>query len=154
MQSLYPPTPPPQHDLRNSVGIPLSPSFPNSDFSPSVPRQPPPYRPPPPPTPSPNISFDNISLSSTTSETSITPQAPPRRRSADKKAEALTVMNKTECFNGKLNGVEQQEDANDKQTVSVKERTQKFNRMASVEDELNLSPKQQKEKEKKKVGGK
>lgn len=147
--TLYPPQPSPQYDPRNSLGIPLSPSFPNSDFSPSVPRQPPPYRPPPPPTPSPNVSFDNVSLSSITSSDFSTPQAPPRRRSADKmkSTEGLNRLVVTE----NLNGVEE--------TVSVKERTQKFNRMASIEDELNSSPRQQqqhqqqqqKEKEKKKV---
>lgn len=86
----------------------------------------------------------------------MTPQAPPRRRSADKmkSLEALN-LNKMENFNGKMNGTEQGEEVNDKQTVSVKERTQKFNRMASVEDELNISsPRQQKDKEKKKVGRK
>lgn len=40
------------------------------------------------------------------------------------------------------------EDAQEKQTISVKERTQKFNRMASIEDELSSSPRQQKEKKK------
>lgn len=62
---------------------------------------------------------------------------------------SMEGLNRIENFNG--NGVEQGEEGGDKQTVSVKERTQKFNRMASIEDELSSSPRQQKEKEKKKV---
>lgn len=61
-------------------------------------------------------------------------------------------LNRIETCHKRVNGMHQEEEGGDKQTVSVKERTQKFNRMASIEDELNSSsPRQQKEKEKKKV---
>lgn len=125
----------PQYDPRNSVGIPLSPTVSLSDFSPtrnisSPQRQPPPYRPPPPPPiSSPSPSLDSISLSSLSLQD--TPQAPPRRKNSDKVRsfenekrastdDGITIIN-----------------IDDKQTVSVKERTQKFNRLASHEDELS-----------------
>lgn len=150
--SLHPPAPSPHHDPRNSLGIPVSPSFTGADFSPSVPRQPPPYRPPPPPTPSPNVSIDSVSLNASVgSEASSTPQAPPRRRSADK-MRSTEAAARAESLENKVNGTDV-DDGGDKLTVSVKERTQKFNRLASVEDELSTSPRQQqKEKERKKVG--
>ncbi|XP_018576011.2 ankyrin repeat domain-containing protein SOWAHC [Anoplophora glabripennis] len=127
--------PSPQNDPRNSIGIPLSPSLP--DFSP---RQPPPYRPPP-PVSSPSASLDNISFGSLTS-LNETPQAPPRRRDIER---TKSVAEETTPKKGSCDA-----DANneDKQTVSVKERTQKFNRLASVEDEL--SPRQPKSPEKSK----
>ncbi|KAJ8924746.1 hypothetical protein NQ315_000899, partial [Exocentrus adspersus] len=125
----------PQNDPRNSIGIPVSPSY--SDFS-SSPRQPPPYRPPP-PVCSPSPSLDNISLGSMTS-LSDTPQAPPRKRDLEK-SKSLT-----EVITPKKINVDSDANNEDKQTVSVKERTQKFNRMASVEDEL--SPRQPKSAEK------
>ncbi|XP_057653973.1 uncharacterized protein LOC130892535 [Diorhabda carinulata] len=128
----------PQFDPRNSVGIPLSPSEMNlMDSSPS--RQPPPYRPPPPPpqgTPS-SSSLDAMSVGSINSlnEFPKTPQAPPR----DKKRDDITPKKS-------ISEPESASAADDK-TVSVKERTQKFNRLASVEDEL--SPRLSKSAEKK-----
>ncbi|KAJ8928496.1 hypothetical protein NQ314_018945, partial [Rhamnusium bicolor] len=126
----------PQCDPRNSIGIPISPV--QSDPSP---RQPPPYRPPP-PVCSPSPSLDNVSLGSLLS-LNETPQAPPRRRDSERaklSAEDSTPKKaSTETDNG----------SDDKQTVSVKERTQKFNRLASVDDEL--SPRQPKSAEKEKL---
>ncbi|KAK5642839.1 hypothetical protein RI129_009006 [Pyrocoelia pectoralis] len=129
-------SPKPCLDPINSIGIPVSPSHSNQDASPR--RQPPPYRPPPPPppaTPSPNISYDNISISSSISlAESVAPQAPPRRRNSEKLKQEESPRDDGE----------NQAAESDKQPVSVKERTQKFNRMASVEDEL--SPRNQKGK--------
>lgn len=126
----------PQDDPRNSIGIPFSPSLP--DISSSSPRQPPPYRPPPPVS---SPSLDNISLGSLTS-LNDTPQAPPRKRDLDRTKSA------TEETTPKKSSSDPDVNNEDKQTVSVKERTQKFNRLASVEDEL--SPRQAKSPEKSK----
>lgn len=128
----------PQTDPRLALGIPLSPSLP--DYSPSkspAHRQPPPYRPPPPVT-SPTNSLDNISLSSIMSQQDVTPQAPPRRKQKSFDEDYSTPK----CNNQEENGPNEE-----KQTVSVKERMEKFNRMASMEDEL--SPRQPKSAEKK-----
>nr|XP_008192389.1 PREDICTED: uncharacterized protein LOC103312734 [Tribolium castaneum] len=128
----------PHSDPRLALGIPLSPT--PSDYSPAkspAHRQPPPYRPPPPVT-SPTNSLDNVSLSSIMSLQDVTPQAPPRRkqRSFDEDSTPRQINNQEE----------------EKQTpVSVKERLEKFNRMASMEDEL--SPRQAKSAEKKKEKG-
>ncbi|KAJ8982786.1 hypothetical protein NQ317_018487 [Molorchus minor] len=104
---------------------------------------PPPYRSPPPVcTPSPSASLDNVSLGSTLSLNDATPQVPPRKRDAEK---ARSVV---EEKTPRKNSAEADSNADDKQTVSVKERTQKFNRMASVEDEL--SPRQMKSPDKEK----
>lgn len=135
----------PQHDPRNSIGIPVN------DFSPyssPVHRQPPPYRPPPPVT-SPSPSLDNISISSSNislSEGYLTPQVPPRRKSIDKDTKPPVFNIKTPDKN--LNDEKENEaiDNSEKQTISVKERTQKFNRLASVEEDL--SPRQIKDKKK------
>lgn len=134
------------NDPRISFGIPNSPV--PSDYSPSkspAHRQPPPYRPPPPvPSPSsPTTSLDNISLSSIMSLQDGTPQAPPRRKASDKQKsfdEDATPVKQVDNKNH-VNGEE-------KQTVSVKERLEKFNRMASMEDELSSSPRQLKSAEK------
>lgn len=142
----------PQKDPRNSIGIPISPAVSVSDFSPyasPVPRLPPPYRPPPPVT-SPSSSLDNISVSSfnlSSNEGCITPQAPPRRKSSDKVSQ-LSVHNPI-TPDKQSSGEEKENEPlenGEKQTISVKERTQKFNRLASVEDDL--SPRQIKEKKK------
>lgn len=121
-----------QSDPRISLGIPVSPSYPASDYSlcnSPAQRQPPPYRPPP-PVISPTNSLDNISLSSIMSHQDVTPQAPPRRRTIDKqKSMNDELMSSTKQING--------DDSDEKQTVSVKERMEKFNRMASMEDELS-----------------
>ncbi|RZC35665.1 hypothetical protein BDFB_013547, partial [Asbolus verrucosus] len=135
------------HDPRNSLGIPHSPSYPMTDYSPSKSpghRQPPPYRPPP-PVSSPNSSLDNVSLNSIMSQDS-TPQAPPRRKAADRQ-KSLDDENSTPTK--QVNHVEEKAVNNceeKQQTVSVKERLEKFNRMASMEDEL--SPRQSKSAEK------
>lgn len=143
----------PQRDPRNSIGIPISPAISVSDFSPyasPVPRQPPPYRPPPPVT-SPTSSLDNISVSSfnlSSNEGCGTPQAPPRRKSTDKLSQP-PVCNSPTTPDKQSSGEEKENEPlenGEKQTVSVKERTQKFNRLASVEDDL--SPRQVKEKKK------
>ncbi|KAF5279106.1 hypothetical protein FQA39_LY05784 [Lamprigera yunnana] len=146
---------PPCFEPINSIGIPVSPihSVSSSLSSPNI-RQPPPYRPPPPPpssASSPNISYDNISISSLNnilSPENVVPQAPPRRRSSDKgKQEHENVITQLDTtIQEKNENDENQNFENDKQPISVKERTQKFNRMASVEDEL--SPRPQKEKKK------
>ncbi|KAF2901425.1 hypothetical protein ILUMI_04761 [Ignelater luminosus] len=147
------------YDPINSVGLPLSPShslqdFPSSPQSSPGPRQPPPYRPPPPPPPqtsTPNVSFDNVSLASSnfSLQDAGTPQAPPRRRSSDK--------NKIESNNDDARRFEQEKEEqqcqeNDKQPISVKERTQKFNRLASVDDDLSPRPQKEKKKPQDKVG--
>ncbi|XP_044269219.1 ankyrin repeat domain-containing protein SOWAHC isoform X1 [Tribolium madens] len=125
----------PQTDPRLALGIPLSP-----DCSPAkspAHRQPPPYRPPPPVT-SPTNSLDNISLSSIMSLQDVTPQAPPRR--------------KQKAFDEDSTPRQIHTQEEEKQTpVSVKERMEKFNRMASMEDEL--SPRQAKSAEKKREKG-
>ncbi|KAJ3629451.1 hypothetical protein MTP99_013844 [Tenebrio molitor] len=131
----------PPSDPRNSLGIPVSP-----DCSPSkspAHRQPPPYRPPPPVTPT--NSLDNVSLSSIMSAQDVTPQAPPRRKAADRQKSMDEESTPTRQINngGDVNNCDE------KQTVSVKERMEKFNRMASMEDEL--SPRQPKSAERSKV---
>jgi hypothetical protein len=131
----------PPSDPRNSLGIPVSP-----DCSPSkspAHRQPPPYRPPPPVTPT--NSLDNVSLSSIMSAQDVTPQAPPRRKAADRQKSLDEESTPTRQINngGDVNNCDE------KQTVSVKERMEKFNRMASMEDEL--SPRQPKSAERSKV---
>lgn len=146
---LQAPTSPVHSDPRNALGIPVSPLRPNNDFSlsPSTHRQPPPYRPPPPPVSSPNHSFDNVSIASSNFSFSdfSTPQVPPRRKSTEKGRLADEQSPREE----KIPKVaENGEESQEKQTISVKERTQKFNRMASIEDELSSSPRQQKDKKK------
>lgn len=136
---------------RSSVEIPVSPL--NYGEVPSPPRQPPPYRPPPPPTPSHTNHFDNVSISSSNisfSELS-TPQIPPRRKSVEKARHSEDASHRliNEYFDEthKLQNEETgRHDNNEKQTMSVKERTQKFNKMASVEDERGCNVKQHKEK--------
>ncbi|KAK4877571.1 hypothetical protein RN001_010077 [Aquatica leii] len=143
----------PCFDPINSIGIPLSPTHSVQDFvarsSPNS-RQPPPYRPPPPPpTASPNVSYDTISISSNMSlQESAPPQAPPRRKNSEKgRPDLENPVNELEhTLENEEQRQENQNAESDKQPVSVKERTQKFNRMASVEDEL--SPRPQKEKKK------
>lgn len=132
--TLPPSTPPPVLLPQNTLGIP-SPSADTSfeAISPIRPmeqkRQPPPYRPPPPVT-SPSPSLDNISISSSSfsfRDVDDAPQAPPRKKSMEKSRAA---------------SMEQEEQHNDgEQVISVKERTQKFNRLASVDNEL-VSPSQ------------
>ncbi|XP_030767459.1 ankyrin repeat domain-containing protein SOWAHB isoform X2 [Sitophilus oryzae] len=128
-------SPPPLRDPRNAIGIPTSPSTP--------PRQPPPYRNPP-PVVSPNSSFDSISLSST-STVDDRPQAPPRRRSGSEEKRNVLPGGVVSSLAGNGAG---------KEVLSVKERTQQFNRMASTEEELTptKTPKSA-EKEKKKSRG-
>ncbi|XP_050512873.1 uncharacterized protein LOC114328338 [Diabrotica virgifera virgifera] len=137
----------PQHDPRNSVGLPLSPAglgvVDSSVSSPSTPsRQPPPYRAPPPPPSSASMnSLDTMSLGSTTSLNDLqkTPQPPPREKRKD-----------SENRNFQEDGTPQKTDVDDPnvedKTISVKERTQKFNRLASVDDELSPRPPKSAEK--------
>lgn len=139
-----------QNDPRNSIGIPVSPV--HVDFSPynsPGPRLPPPYRPPP-PVQSPNISLDNISISSNMSltDSQLTPQIPPRTKCTDKEVHGLFNLKSAEKSEKSFSEEKENEspENGDKQTVSVKERTQKFNRLASVEDDL--SPRQIKDKKK------
>lgn len=75
----------------------------------------------------------------------VTPQAPPRRKAADRQKSLDEESTPTRQINngGDVNNCDE------KQTVSVKERMEKFNRMASMEDEL--SPKQPKSAERSKV---
>ncbi|XP_060534723.1 uncharacterized protein LOC132707074 [Cylas formicarius] len=131
-------------DPRNALGIP---TFPLAECSPqNTPvRQPPPYRNPP-PVASPSPSLSSVSLSSSTTTLSEPPQneppqAPPRRRDSEKRRskESLSDAAQREVDAG----------SEDKASISVKERTQKFNRMASTEDEL--SPRVSKSAEKEKV---
>lgn len=142
-----------QNDPRNSIGIPTSPV--HVDFNPHNspgPRLPPPYRPPP-PVQSPNISLDNISISSNFSFSDcqltpqLTPQIPPRKKSIDKDVRIPFNLKSPEKEERSFNEEKENEspENGDKQ-ISVKERTQKFNRLASVEDDL--SPRQVKDKKK------
>lgn len=165
----------PQHDPRNSIGIPLSPNS-LSDLSPTIqsaqssprPRQPPPYRPPPPVNSS-TSSLDTISIGSLSS-CNETPQAPPRRRESTRKKSApgistasrpLSVDEVITPVKQRANSVDdvtpdrqtvEVDENGEKKSISVKERTKEFNRLASVEDEL--SPRQPKSAEKEKTRSK
>ncbi|CAH1980810.1 unnamed protein product [Acanthoscelides obtectus] len=148
----YPPPPySPQADPRNSLGIPVTPPFsPMGMGMQSPPRQPPPYRPPPPPPEyTSSSSLDTMSIGSVTSLNDHgTPQAPPRRRDSDRRRSApmvdeLTTPKKPQEKENQVDGGP----AAGEEKLSVKERTQKFNRLASIEDEL--SPRQPKSAEKK-----
>ncbi|XP_076272599.1 ankyrin repeat domain family member sosondowah [Rhynchophorus ferrugineus] len=112
-----PPTP--LYDHWNAIGIPTSPLSPATP-----PRQPPPYRNPP-PVVSPSPSVDSFSISSGSLQDDP-PRAPPRRRGTQD-------VSRSDSTNDLV-----QPDAGE-EPVSVKERMQKFNRMASSEEEL-LSP--------------
>lgn len=164
----------PQNDPRNSIGIPTSPTS-LSDFSPLAPsvqssprpRQPPPYRPPPPVNSS-TSSLDTISIGSLSS-CNETPQAPPRRRESTRKKSApgistasrpLSVDEIITRVKQRANSVDDvtptrqtvEVDANgEKKSISVKERTKEFNRLASVEDELSPRLPKSAEKEKPKT---
>ncbi|KRT86662.1 hypothetical protein AMK59_299, partial [Oryctes borbonicus] len=154
----FSPTPlSPNYDTRSAAGLPpsSSPALSFSDFSPvnsSGPRQPPPYRPPPPVTPT--SSSDNISISSSKySLHSVSdfenPYAPPRKKLSEKKLEAeikaLEDDNGNNSNDGNEEVMEQCEAKQiEKQSVSVRERMQKFNEMASADD--GLSPRQKDKK--------
>ncbi|KAJ3660444.1 hypothetical protein Zmor_004893 [Zophobas morio] len=126
----------PPNDPRLSLGIPVSPD--SSPAKSPAHRQPPPYRPPP-PVSSPTQSPDNISLSSVMSQDG-TPQAPPRRKAADRQKSVDEDATPTKRV---------EEEGEEK--ISVKERMEKFNRMASMDDELSPSPRQNKTSEKSKI---
>ncbi|XP_071053948.1 ankyrin repeat domain-containing protein SOWAHA [Onthophagus taurus] len=135
-------SPSPQLDPRNAIGIPVSPSLSIPEFIPSpsnspAPRQPPPYRPPPPVTPT--SSLDSISISSScVSINDDGPVVPPRRKIIMRKSESDSGIEDKLSVNMKMKVEDEEETTeNDKSSVSVKERTQKFNRMASVDDELS-----------------
>lgn len=70
-----------------------------------------------------------------------TPQVPPRRKSIEKET---TPLPKVPDQNEEKEN--EQPENGEKQTISVKERTQKFNRLASVDEDL--SPRSVKEKKK------
>ncbi|KAK9693018.1 hypothetical protein QE152_g34503 [Popillia japonica] len=132
----------PQYDSRNAIG----------------PRQPPPYRPPPPVTPT--SSSDNISISSSTfsihSGSDLdNPYAPPRKKLSEKKLEAeLKALENDNDNTTSLNDENlDQSDVKDveKQSISVKERMQKFNKMATAEDELSPRQKDKKKQPERKV---
>lgn len=134
-----PSTPPPPAFLpQNTIGLPVEVPYEvvSPVRTPERPKIPPPYRPPPPVVTSPSPSLDAISISSNLSSSmnmsieNEPPQAPPRKRSVEKSK--LSMDNDDQSENGD-------------QIVSVKERTQKFNRMASVDIE-QLSPQPPKEK--------
>lgn len=135
---------------RNPVDIPVSPL--HYGEAPSPPRQPPPYRPPPPPTSHSN-SFDNVSISSSNisfSEISA-PQIPPRRKSVEKArlsddGQSHRLANEHSEEQGRQVQNEDTGRPDNNEKMSVKERTQKFNKMASVEDERGSNVKQHKEK--------
>ncbi|XP_044748919.1 ankyrin repeat domain-containing protein SOWAHC isoform X2 [Coccinella septempunctata] len=148
--SQMPRAPPPPIDQMNSIGIPVSPlpspSQSLKDFSTSSPRQPPPYRPPP-PVLSPSPSLDTLSMNSFTLsiQESGTPQPPPRRKSVEKfrTSDDDSGTPTTPTFAVEMrdkepleeNREEEEEGEDNEANVSVKERTQKFNRLASVEGE-------------------
>ncbi|XP_066138966.1 ankyrin repeat domain-containing protein SOWAHC [Euwallacea fornicatus] len=130
-----------QNDPRNNVGLPL-PTFPSghmtsygSTTSLNTPsRQPPPYRPPPPVVSplSPSPSLDSISLSSS-STFDEKPMAPPRQHRNNSRSNLLeTSPGDHNEINESLNM-----DNVEKQGMSVKERREHFDRMASIEDPLS-----------------
>ncbi|XP_066250572.1 ankyrin repeat domain-containing protein SOWAHA [Euwallacea similis] len=132
-----------QNDPRNNVGLPL-PTFPSGHMASygstsslnTPPRQPPPYRPPPPVVSplSPSPSLDSISLSSS-STLDERPMAPPRQHRSNSRSNLL------EASSGDHSGINENlntEDV-DKPGMSVKERREHFDRMASIEDPLSPS---------------
>ncbi|CAG9821580.1 unnamed protein product, partial [Phaedon cochleariae] len=119
-------------DPRNSLGIPSSPAMPSevdNALAMSPPRQPPPYRPPPPPVYASTSSLDTLSIGSVSSVNDA-PQAPPRRR------ESMRSRPGVDLTTPKRPNADSEADRDDT-GISVKERTQKFNRLASVEDDLS-----------------
>lgn len=143
----------PHHDSRSAIGLQpaSSPVLSFSDFSPvnsPVPRQPPPYRPPPPVTPT--SSSDNISISSSnyslhSASDLDNPYAPPRKKFSEKKLEAeLKALENDNSDSGNGEIADNDGKEVEKQSISVKERLQKFNKMASADDEL--SPRQKDKK--------
>ncbi|KAK9882296.1 hypothetical protein WA026_020406 [Henosepilachna vigintioctopunctata] len=142
--------PPPLNPM-NAIGIPVSPhpspSHSTKDFATSSPRQPPPYRPPPPVTsPSPSLDTASLNSFSISLQESGTPQPPPRRKSfekfkftdEDRPPTPTTPTSKVELRKPEVVDESIEEEGDEKEanvSLSVKERTQKFNRLASVEGE-------------------
>ncbi|KAL1517009.1 hypothetical protein ABEB36_000829 [Hypothenemus hampei] len=127
---------PSPYDPHNSVGLPPSSIYGSSPSLVTPPRQPPPYRNPP-PVVSPSSSLDSISLSSN-STLEERPSAPPRRK---------TQMEDRSISRSSLS----EGDADGNGGLSVKERTQQFNRMASVDEDSSpriLSKSAEKDKNK------
>ncbi|GLV32247.1 sosondowah [Carabus blaptoides fortunei] len=133
----------------NTVGIPSNLQDVSPVPSPSKARHPPPYRPPP-PVSSPSLSIDNISLCSSSmsiKDMEEPPQAPPRRKSQSSRTLSVEV---DEPPSQQQEQQQQQSEPiaipqsveNSEQAISVKERTQKFNRLASVENDLSPQPSQ------------
>ncbi|CAH1123175.1 unnamed protein product [Ceutorhynchus assimilis] len=124
------------NDPRNNVGLPLSPLGNNNNGNFQLysstsslctpPRQPPPYRNPP-PVSSPSPSLDSVSLSSNSTQDDR-PLAPPRQHRSNSRGNLLDAENLS---------TPTREENLEKGGLSVKERTQQFNRMASVEDDLS-----------------
>lgn len=92
--------------------------------------EPPPYRPPPLPT-SPTLPLTQ-GLSSDSLSIENSPQVPPRRKNNSSIGgyEDVTPKKETRSVSGIYNNDEEV-------AISVKKRTEKFNRLASVEDELS-----------------
>ncbi|XP_048525641.1 ankyrin repeat domain-containing protein SOWAHB isoform X3 [Dendroctonus ponderosae] len=125
-----------QNDPRNNVGLPNVPvgsgfqSYGSTTSLNTPTRQPPPYRNPP-PVVSPSASLDSISLSSASTQEER-PSAPPRRRSNATESDGAQTSKENN-----LASPEDNKENMEKSGLSVKERTQQFNRLASVEDELS-----------------
>ncbi|KAK7578200.1 hypothetical protein V9T40_010405 [Parthenolecanium corni] len=119
-------------------GAPLSPAM-DPTLIPSFSKQPPPYRSPPPVTPPKVLPSPGMCMSPASSESSMEktpPPVPPRRRSSDK----IKFNNKeNESLEGQRNSTTSDDGENkiaDEQKISVKERTQRFNRLASTEEPI------------------
>lgn len=105
-------------------------------------------------------SLDTISIGSLSS-CSETPQVPPRRRESTRKKSAsgeslksgenTTPVSRRKISVDEVTPAKQNLDqTGEKKSVSVKERTKEFNRLASVEDELSPRAPKSSEKEKSK----
>lgn len=157
----------------------FSPSLSSSAQSSPRPRQPPPYRPPPPVSSS-TSSLDTISLGSLSSYNETPQAPPRRRESTRKKSAPdvsqprpistdlphtpvkktsistdtpTTPVAQTSTPVDEITPVRQAAEADpngEKKSISVKERTKEFNRLASVEDELSPRTPKSAEKEKSK----
>ncbi|XKL60141.1 hypothetical protein PGB90_001157 [Kerria lacca] len=120
------------------AGVSLSPSIDSLSSIPGMSKQPPPYRSPP-PVLSPSAKNSNIYMLNISSDSSMEktpPPVPPRRRSSDKiklgnKENELEEIQKSPTL---IIPDENENKVADEQKISVKERTQRFNRLASTEE--------------------
>ncbi|XP_067002950.1 ankyrin repeat domain-containing protein SOWAHA [Anabrus simplex] len=102
-------------------------------------RQPPPYRPPPPPVsptgPSPLDTANSPRQGLPDNVSPDTPPVPPRRKSSDKlrldNKENVDTTKRPKTLVGAEAGSGQEKETEPEEQISVKERTQKFNRLAS-----------------------